>query len=226
MGDPKPAPARSAGKGAAPRALVVYCHPDPQSFSAAVRDRVIAHLRAAGAEIRLHDLYAAGFAPALTGAEWAGYAKSPENRAEVASETADLMWCDTLILVYPTWWFGAPAMLKGWMDRVLLPGVAFHLPDRPAGPVRPALTGIVRLGLFTTCGTSWWQMWLMGAPGHRMVLRGVRALLSRRVRVRHATLYRIDGRTSAERAAHLDRVGTAVDRLLATRRRGWSGARG
>ncbi len=195
------------------RALVIYCHPAPQSFTAAVRDQVLARLAAAGAEVRLHDLYARGFAPALTRAEWEGYADSPANRAPVAEEVADLGWCDTLIFIYPTWWYGLPALLKGWLDRVLLPGVAFLMPA-PGGDIRPGLTHVTRLGVFTTCGASRGLTFLVGAPGRRTLLRGLRLLCARRCRTGFAAHYAMDSSTPARRARHLARVARTADRLF------------
>jgi putative NADPH-quinone reductase len=120
------------------RALVVYCHPKETSFTAAVRDVVLDRLRAAGAEVRLRDLYAEGFDPRLTAHDLDIYEDEAVNGAAFAGEIADLRWCDTLIFVYPTWWYGLPAMLKGWLDRVLVPGVAFLMPE-PGGTIRPGL---------------------------------------------------------------------------------------
>lgn len=196
------------------RALVVYCHPDPASFSAAVRDRVLEHLRAAGAEIRLHDLYALGFQPCLSQSEWRGYLDSPTNRAPVADAAADLEWCDTLIFVYPTWWYGLPAMLKGWLDRVLLPDIAFLMPDGANKNIRPGLARITRLGVFTTCGASRWLTFFVGAPGKRTLLRGVRLICARGCRTAFAAHYLMDSSTPESRAAHLNRVGRAMDRLI------------
>jgi NAD(P)H dehydrogenase (quinone) len=196
------------------RALVVYCHPKDDSFTAAVRDVVLARLAAAGAEVRLSDLYARGFDPVLTEAEWSGYADIPANRAEVAREVADLQWCDTLIFVYPTWWYGLPAMLKGWLDRVMLPDVAFLMPDGPNRTIRPGLTQITRLGVFTTCGASRWLTWLVGAPGKRTLMRGIGLLCAPRKRTAHAAHYLMDSSTDASRARHLARVAARVDRLV------------
>ncbi|TVR50681.1 MAG: flavodoxin family protein [Rhodobacteraceae bacterium] len=196
------------------RALVVYCHPDPASFTAAVRDTVLAQLQAAGAEIRLHDLYGTSFQPCLTQAEWQGYLDSPANRAPVADPATDLGWCDTLIFVYPTWWYGPPAMLKGWLDRVLLPDVAFLMPDGVNKTIRPGLTHITRLGVFTTCGASRWLTFLVGAPGKRTLLRGVRLLCAKRARTAFAAHYLMDSSTPDSRKAHLARVSRAMDRLI------------
>ena len=195
------------------RALVVYCHPDPASFSAAVRDQVLSDLKVAGAETRLHDLYADGFDPVLRCAELAAYLDTQRNRAGLEQYVGDLTWCNTLIFIYPTWWHGMPAMLKGWLDRVLLPGVAFHLPDN-AAPVRPALVGVTRLAVFTTGGATRLLTALVGSPGRRMLMRGVRAILSPRCRRCFAICYNIDRSTPAIRAAHLARVRRALSRLL------------
>jgi putative NADPH-quinone reductase len=196
------------------RALVVYCHPKPGSFSAAVRDVVLDKLRAAGAEVRLRDLYAEGFAPVLEPQEWSGYLDCPANRAPVEDHCADVEWCDTLIFVYPTWWYGLPAMLKGWLDRVLLPDVAFKMPDATSKVIRPGLLHIRRLGVFTTCGASWWLTLLVGAPGRRQLMQGVGWLCApfrRRVFLAH---YLMDASTPASRARHLVRVAAKMDHLI------------
>lgn len=196
------------------RALVVYCHPRPGSFTAAVRDVVLDRLRQAGAEVRLADLYARGFDPVLSAAEHAGYLDSPANRAAVAGDCDDLAWADTLIFVYPTWWYGLPAVLKGWLDRVLLPDVAFLMPKAPGETIRPGLTHITRLGVFTTCGASWWLTFLVGAPGRRTLMRGVGFLCAPRCRKVFAAHYLMDSSTPESRARHLDRVARRMDRLI------------
>lgn len=195
------------------RALVVYCHPRPESFTAAVRDTVLDRLHAVGAEVRLLDLYAEGFDPLLTAAEHAGYEDCATNTAPVAAHVDHLRWCDTLIFVYPTWWYGMPAMLKGWLDRVMLPGVAFTMPTGPDDVIGPALTHITRLGVFTTCGASYWLTWFVGAPGRRTLLRGVRLLCAKRCRTAFAAHYLMDSSTAESRARHLARVARATDKL-------------
>jgi putative NADPH-quinone reductase len=199
------------------RALVVYCHPRPESFTAAVRDLVLAKLDAAGAEVRLADLYARNFRPVLTGAEWQGYLDCPKNTDCVADDVADLRWCDTLIFVYPTWWYGLPAMLKGWLDRVMLPDVAFHMPDAQNPTIRPALRHIDRLGVFTTCGATWAVTQIVGAPGKRTLMRGVGFLCRPGKRTAFAAHYRMDSSTPESRARHLLRVSRQMDRLIGQR---------
>lgn len=197
------------------RVLVVYCHPREGSFTAAVRDRVVARLDEAGAEVRMHDLYAMQFQPVLTEAELTGYLDSPANRVPVAGLVADVEWCDTLIFIYPTWWYGMPAMLKGWLDRVLLPDVAFKMPKADGETIRPGLTHITRMGVFTTCGASWWLTRFIGAPGRRTLLRGVGLLLAPRARKVFAAHYLMDSAKRPALEKHLARVAKQTDRLIA-----------
>jgi putative NADPH-quinone reductase len=198
----------------APNALVVFCHPKPDSFTGAVRDVVLARLAAKGAEVRLTDLYAKGFDPSLSLAEWEGYLDTPANRQPLAQDVADLQWADTLIFVYPTWWYALPAMLKGWLDRTFLPDVAFLMPAGENQTIRPGLTNIRRLGVFTTCGASWWLTALVGAPGKRLLLRGIGLLLAPRARKVFAAHYLMDISTPESRARHLAKVARQMDRLL------------
>ncbi|MEP2641478.1 NAD(P)H-dependent oxidoreductase [Roseobacter sp.] len=196
------------------RALVVYCHPKAGSFNAAVRDLVVDKLSAAGAETRVIDLYRRGFSPVLTGGELDTYIDAPANRAPVAADVDDVLWCDTLIFVYPTWWYGLPAMLKGWLDRVLLPDVAFLMPDGENDTIRAGLTHINRLAVFTTCGASWGLTQLIGAPGKRTILRGVRAICARRCKTSFAAHYLMDSSSATSRRAHLEKVARKMDRFV------------
>ncbi len=196
------------------RALVVFCHPHSHSFNAAVLTTVLAKLRAAGAEARVHDLYAGGFQPVLTPTEWQGYLACPDNCGPVLREVEDLRWCDTLIFVYPTWWYGLPALLKGWLDRVMLPDVAFLMPDGANKTIRPGLRHISRMGVFTTCGASPWLTWLVGAPGKRTLTRGVGFLLRPAKRMVFAAHYLMDSSTPQSRHRHLMRVAARMDRLI------------
>lgn len=195
------------------RALVVYCHPRETSFTAAVRDTVLAQLDAAGAAVRVLDLYARQFNPILSAKEHEGYENCPENCAPVQQDVDDLRWCDTLIFVYPTWWYGLPAILKGWLDRVLLPDVAFMMPSPQSPTIRPGLQHIERLGVFTTCGASWWLTTLVGAPGKRTLVRGVGFLCKKPVKTAFAAHYLMDSSTPESRARHLERVASKVARF-------------
>jgi len=196
------------------RALVVFCHPDDSSFTAAVLGVVQDRLARARADVRLADLYAEAFDPVLPLAGLQSYTDASENCALVMGYVDDVRWCDTLIFVYPTWWYGQPAILKGWLDRVLLPEVAFLMPDEIHRSIRPGLGHIRRLGVFTTCGASRWLTLIVGAPGRRTLMRGVGFLCAKPLRTAFAAHYLMDSSTDASRRRHLEKVGNRMDRLL------------
>ncbi|MEL6677154.1 MAG: NAD(P)H-dependent oxidoreductase [Pseudomonadota bacterium] len=198
------------------RALVVYSHPKEGSFNAAIRDLVVSKLRRSGAEVEVIDLYAEGFDPTLTAHELDIYEDTDANVRPVQRHVDALRRCDTLIFVYPTWWYGLPAMLKGWLDRVMVPGVAFTMPE--GGDIGPGLTHITRLGVFTTCGASWWLTRLNGAPGRKTLLRGVRLICAKRVKTAFAAHYLMDSSTPETRAAHLARLDRKLDRFIGARK--------
>ena len=97
---------------------------------------------------------------------------------------------------------------------MLLPDVAFLMPDGANRTIRPGLHHISRLGVFTTCGASRWLTWVVGAPGKRTLMRGVGLLLKPRKRTVFAAHYLMDSSTAASRARHLDRVAAKLDRLI------------
>lgn len=192
------------------RALVVYCHPRSDSFTAAVRDTVLAGLEDQGAEVRMQDLYQMGFDPVMGAQEHRDYEDEAINQNPVSGEIRDLAWCDTLIFVYPTWWYGLPAMLKGWLDRVLVPGIAFLMPDAAHANIRPGLGHISHLAVFTTCGASWWLTRFIGAPGRRTIMRGLGLLCAKGCKKTYAAHYLMDSSTPESRAAHLRKVAGLV----------------
>ena len=186
------------------RALVVYCHPVPDSFSAAARDRVLAGLRHGGHEFRLHDLYAEGFQPELSSWERLHQFAPPSDKPQIAEHADDLRWCDTLVLVYPTWFSAQPAMLKGWFDRVWVNGVAYDLPEG-ANRIKGRLK-IRRIIVVTTHGSSKLVNMLQGESGKRVITRGLRVLCRPFARVTWLALYGIDVCTPQQREAFLQRV--------------------
>lgn len=196
------------------RALVVYAHPKSDSFTAAVRQLIEDRIKSTSGECRVIDLYADGFQPVLSPQDLDTYDDIAINQLGHEQHCANLAWCDTLIFVYPTWWYGLPAILKGWLDRVLLPGVAFHMPQAEGENIQPALTHIRKLAVFTTCGASWWLTRAIGAPGKRTILRGVRLLCAKRCRTAFAAHYLMDSSTAESRAAHLAKVSHKMDGFL------------
>lgn len=187
------------------KAHVVYSHPDPDSFVAAVLERVLAGLRAGGHEVRLRDLYAEGFHPELSEWERVHHLDPPDGKPDIGPYADDLRWCDTLVLVYPTWYGAQPAMLKGWIDRVWVSGVAYRLPEG-SNVIRPGLRNIRRIVVVTTHGSTKYINMLQGESGKRTVTRGLRLLCHRFARTTWLACYGVDTRDAAHREAFLRKV--------------------
>ncbi len=188
------------------RALVVHAHPSEASFSAAVRDAAVRGLEAAGHEVRVRRLGPEGFRATMTADERAAYhGVEPVIDPVVAEHVDDVRWAEHLVFVYPTWWSGLPAQLKGWFDRVLVPGVAFTF--HPAtGRVRPGLTQVRRLTGVTTHGSPRLDVWMQADGGRRTVLRTLRLSCHPLARSNWLAMYGLDASTPEERAAFLERV--------------------
>jgi NAD(P)H dehydrogenase (quinone) len=185
------------------RVLVLYAHPNPESFGAAVKDQVVASLSAAGHEVDLCDLNAEGFNPVLSCAERVGYHDLATNRDPVASYVARVQAAQGLILVHPVWNFGLPAILKGFLDRVFLPGVSFRLVD---GRVKPNLQHITLLGTVTTYGAHRWRAFAAGDPPRKYATRALRATVSPTARSFYLAHYDMNRSTPETRAAFLRRI--------------------
>ena len=186
------------------RTLVVHCHPDPESFTAATRDRAVEALRRGGHEVRLTDLYADGFDPVFSAEERARH-REPGPDPSVAGHAGDLQWCEQLVLVYPTWWSGQPAMLKGWIDRVWVNDVAFDLPPQ-SNRVHARLHNVRRIVAITTHGSSKFVNALEGEVGKRTITRTLRAVCHPLVRTSWIAMYGVDTSSDEARRAFLDRI--------------------
>ncbi len=194
------------------RVLLVYCHPVAESFSAHVRDTARTALEAAGHDVDLIDLHGENFEPVMQADERRTYHETGEDDHPLPAHVARLKAADALVFVYPTWWYGLPAMLKGWLDRVITPGIGFDLPQRP-GPIRPLLTHISKIAVISTCGAPRWLLLWVGDPGRRTILRGIRALCGRRCKTLWLAHYLMDSSTPESRTAFLTRVERKLKRF-------------
>jgi putative NADPH-quinone reductase len=191
------------------RALVLFAHPCAESFSAALHRTVVYGLAARGWEVDDCDLYAEGFNPVLSGAERRAYLDTGANCASVQGHVDRLRAAEALVLVYPVWNFGFPAILKGYFDRVFLPGVSFRLED---GRVRPNLSNIRSIVAVTTYGATPFRAFLAGDPPRRLVTRILRRTAQAR-RTRYLALHDMNRATRPKRAAFLARVARAMETL-------------
>ena len=189
------------------KALVLFAHPCAESFSASLHASVVDRLTARGWQVDDCDLNAEGFSPVLTAAERRGYHEVGDNIAPVRDYVARVQQAEALVLVFPVWNFGFPAILKGFFDRVFLPGVSFRLED---GLVKPNLTHIRKLAAVTTYGGTRMRAVMAGDPPRHVVKRAIWHVC-RPEKMRYLALYDMNRATDATRAGFLDRVGREMD---------------
>lgn len=187
------------------RVLVIYAHPVATSYAAAMRDAVLRGLARADHEAHVIDLYAEGFDPRLSAPEFAIYNDNDRNQAALADHIAHVRGAEALVFVFPTWWYGLPAILKGWLDRTLVPGVAFSL-DPDGGKIRPELTHIRLLAAVTSCGSPWWFAKWVGEPHRRILMRGIRALCGARCKKLWLAHFNMDTAQKSSLARHLLKI--------------------
>jgi putative NADPH-quinone reductase len=170
------------------RILYLYCHPLDDSFHAGIRNEALATLKANGHEVDLCDLYAEGFDPVLTAERRRNYHDITKNREGLEDYVRRLHAAEALVVQFPTWCFGLPAMLKGWFDRLLMPGVSFDLSD-PTN-VKPLLTNIRQVIGISTYGRPRWVAFYVGDPPRKIITRYLPRLMQKRARIQYHALYR------------------------------------
>lgn len=132
------------------KTLWIYAHPEPRSLNGSLRDEGVRTLRGLGHEVRESDLYAMNWRPVVAeddfpgreaGRLWVGDAQQTAYAEgslspDILAEQEKVRWADTIVIQFPLWWFGMPAILKGWFDRVFLQGFAFGLANPATGRQR------------------------------------------------------------------------------------------
>jgi NAD(P)H dehydrogenase (quinone) len=193
------------------RVLYIYCHPLPESYHAAIRARATKALNEAGHNVDLLDLYAEKFDPVLSEEGRRHYHDTSRNRIGLENYIARLTSAEVLVLQFPTWCFGLPAMLKGFFDRLIMPGIAFDISD-PAH-VRPALRNIKHIVGIVTYGRPRYMAFWMSDPPRKIVKRYVRWFTGGAARADYYALYHMNVATDAQRAAFIERVERGMRRL-------------
>ncbi|MCK9908177.1 NAD(P)H-dependent oxidoreductase [Microbacteriaceae bacterium K1510] len=193
------------------RVLYLYCHPLPESFHAGIRTKALAALKEAGHEVDLLDLYAEKFDPVLTEDGRRHYHDPNRNQIGLESYVARLTAADTLVVQFPTWCFGPPAMLKGFFDRMFMPGVAFDITD-PA-EVKPMLRNLKRIVGIVTYGRPRYMALWMGDPPRKIVRRYIRWFTGGKARTEYHALYHLNVATDVQRAVFMNKVTHALRTL-------------
>ncbi|MGC3963527.1 MAG: NAD(P)H-dependent oxidoreductase [Rhodocyclaceae bacterium] len=126
------------------KCLVVIAHPLSDSLCHTLARTAAEALRSQGHEVQIEDLYETEFSPSLTANERRSYYGASFDDADIKPRIAQLTDAEAIVLVFPTWWFGFPAILKGWFDRVWAPGVAYDHASN-LGLIKPRLGKLRRM---------------------------------------------------------------------------------
>ncbi|MGX5850399.1 NAD(P)H-dependent oxidoreductase [Mesorhizobium sp. PL10] len=190
------------------KVLVLYAHPVETSFNAGLHRTIVERLTAAGHAVDNCDLYAEDFDPRLTRGERLDYHNQRSPADPAAPYVERLLRAEALVLSYPVWNYGFPAILKGFFDRVFLPGVSFKL---VAGKAQPSLHNIGKLAAITTYGGSRFRAMLMGDPPRRLVKRMLRATIKPGASVSYLAHYSMNLSTDQTRRAFIAKVASGMD---------------
>ncbi len=128
---------------------VILAHPDPGSFNHAIAGSVVEELNNNGIQANYHDLYREGFEPLLPAEEIDRNVLLP---AQIEKHCREIVAADLIIIIHPNWWGQPPAVLKGWIDRVIRPGIAYEFLDGDSGEGVPK--GLLNAGLALVLNTS------------------------------------------------------------------------
>lgn len=192
------------------RVLVLHSHPVEESYGKALFRKTCESLARAGHQVDACDLYAEGFDPVLSAHGRRIYHDYPENMAGLEPYVERLKAAQGLVICTPVWNFGFPAMLKGYFDRVWLPGVSFALED---GKLTPTLRHIEKLAAVLTYGGTPMRAFLVGNPPKKVVTRVIRAQIKIGAPVKFLAHYDMNNCTPETRAAFLSKVGREMERF-------------
>jgi NAD(P)H dehydrogenase (quinone) len=172
------------------KCLVVTAHPLSQSLCHTLAQQAMNVLKSTGHEVLHEDLYAQQFPAALTSEERSSYYANAYDLRAIEAQRKRLVEAEALVLCFPTWWFGFPAILKGWFDRVWGPGIAFdHAADLSA--IQARLIHLRHVLAITSLGSPWWvDRWVMRQPVQRVLKTAILGTCAPQAKLRMLSIYR------------------------------------
>ncbi|TCR72759.1 NAD(P)H-dependent oxidoreductase [Rhizobium sp. BK376] len=192
------------------RVLVLHSHPVEESYGAALHRQTNESLRQAGHEVDDCNLYAEGFDPVLSRHDRLIYHDYPDNTELVKPHVERLQRAEALVICTPVWNFGFPAILKGYFDRVWLPGVTFELVN---GKVKSKLQHIRKVAAVLTYGADPFRAFVAGNPPKKIVKRVIRAQIKPFAPVTFLAHYDMNRSTEETRKRFLARVKSQMERF-------------
>ena len=185
------------------RVLLIFAHPTRQSFCGSILSVVLDELAASGCEFEFLDLYSEKFSPVLQESEWRAYEQAPDP--SIRGYVEQLRRSDGLIWIFPTWNYGQPAILKGYIDRVWKPNVAFRI-DASRAVHFDQFDNLKFFIVATTFGASWFVNALCGNPSRRAVASGLRRHFPRWSSFGWLPIYNLDKSSSPKAERYLAKV--------------------
>jgi len=186
------------------RILIVFAHPLETSFVSALHARVVEILRAGGHIVDDLDLYAEKFDPVMSREGLLRYININANTREVEGYVQRLLAAEALVLMFPVWFDGLPAIMQGYFQRVFLPGVSVRIDE--AGLFHPNLRNVKRMAAVCAYGESRRDVAAKGDPPLRFVRDNVGALIDPKGRFEYLALYDMNFTRAPRRAAFMKRV--------------------
>ncbi|MCO5069725.1 MAG: NAD(P)H-dependent oxidoreductase [Rhizobiaceae bacterium] len=190
--------------------LVLYSHPVETSFNASLHRMIVDRLVERGHVVDDCDLYAEDFDPRLSRTERIDYQDTERNLESVRHYVERLRRAEGLVLCFPVWNYGYPAILKGFFDRVFLPGVSFRMVD---GKAQPMLHNIRKVEAVTSYGGSRFRAFLMGDPPRKLIQRLMRSTVKPGAPVGFSAHYSMNLSTDETREAFMKKVAARMDRF-------------
>lgn len=195
------------------KCLVVSAHPLENSLCAHLTGHVVDTLKNSGHQVVEEDLYAQHFDPVLSAVERGSYYKDSYDIGAIADQTKRLIEAEALILVFPTWWFSFPAILKGWFDRVWGPGIAYDHAD-DFGPIKPRLDNLRSVMVVTTLGAPWWVDYLvMRRPVRKVVKIALLGACARKSSLEYLSLYKSENVEPGKVKRFKEKVSRKLEKL-------------
>jgi putative NADPH-quinone reductase len=197
------------------RVHVIHAHPVETSFNRALFNAAVETLTTKGHEVDALNLYDEGFDAVLSREERLNYHEVPGNLTPAVKPYVDrLRAAEALVFVHPVWNYGYPAILKGYFDRIFLPGVSFILEgggDR--GRLVPNLDNIKKVAFVTTYGGNRWRTMLMGDPPRRLARRWAWATFRTPQPPQYLALYDMNNCTPAQLEGFIGTVRAEIGKI-------------
>jgi putative NADPH-quinone reductase len=194
--------------------LVVTAHPLKNSLCGLFSERITSSLNNMGHEVQSENLYMNQFDPVLSIDERMTYYRERYDASKVSEEMERLVNCDALVLIFPTWWFGFPAILKGWFDRVWAPTVAYDHAD-DYGPIKPKLHNLKKAFVVTTLGAPWWvDHIILRRPIKRTLRFALLGACARKCKLEFLSFYKCESVDSARKYKQIRKIESELTKFF------------